>query len=168
MIKSAENNQVSVEEVINILLSILFDDADCPEEWNLLKELGENLPIITEMISPMKNGNRNNSFNVSCTCLWAVGVAYSGCPDQAKRELEDLMVYKSQGPLVQGALFQVNSILDPDNDKYDLKDKFCPIPFTQIQILEKSCHLCCASWLPVFSGDMNSNDWFRVWNSENS
>jgi MoaA/NifB/PqqE/SkfB family radical SAM enzyme len=33
-------------------------------------------------------------------------------------------------------------------------------------VLESSSHLCCASWLPVSAGNLHTNAWQEVWNSQ--
>jgi sulfatase maturation enzyme AslB (radical SAM superfamily) len=81
-------------------------------------------------------------------------------------KLEPLVAEYSQSPLVQGALFHLQGLADPDNPKYQLAGKICPAPFVQIDVLERSSHLCCASWLNTSAGNMQTNAWEDVWNSE--
>jgi sulfatase maturation enzyme AslB (radical SAM superfamily) len=71
----------------------------------------------------------------------------------------------SQSPLVQGALFHLHGQREPQNPKYRLEGKLCRAPFMQLDVLESSAHLCCASWLRESVGNVASGNWQGVWNS---
>ena len=71
----------------------------------------------------------------------------------------------SQCPVVAGALFWAQHQKDPTNAKYDLKDKLCPVPSQQMDVLSRSTHLCCASWLRASIGTLRHSPWREVWNS---
>ncbi len=133
-----------------------------------MKDFGDNLPAITEALTVIRAKNTSSQLTVPIACLWSICMAFGGYTKEARKELESLMTNHSQSPLVQGALFQVHAIVHPESDRYTLRDKFCPKPFIQLDVLENSTYLCCASYLSVSSGDMKENDWYDVWNSKSS
>lgn len=79
--------------------------------------------------------------------LRSVALACRGEFGPAFAAVEELAVKNSQSALVQGALFRLKALRDPENPAYDLSARFCTVPFRQIDVLENSTHLCCASWL---------------------
>ncbi|HET9509568.1 MAG TPA: radical SAM protein, partial [Sphingomonas sp.] len=82
------------------------------------------------------------------------------------QQLEMLSSQYSQSPLVQGALFHLQSLLNPQDEKYRLAGKICLTPFVQADVLDGTTHLCCASWLQTSIGNMGQSDWQAVWNSD--
>jgi wyosine [tRNA(Phe)-imidazoG37] synthetase (radical SAM superfamily) len=51
-------------------------------------------------------------------------------------------------------------------DDYNLGDYVCEVPFKQLDILEQSSHLCCASWLHKSVGNLGFDSHEEVWNSD--
>ena len=83
----------------------------------------------------------------------------------ALAEIAPLAVMASQSALVQGAVFHLQSLGDPENPRYHLEGKICTAPFQQLDVLENSAHQCCASWLHQSAGDLSAQPWREVWNS---
>jgi hypothetical protein len=96
--------------------------------------------------------------------LRAVALVFND-PPSARDAISRLAIRHSLSALVQGAVFFIESRLDPENPKYDLTDRFCPKPFEQIDVLDGGTHLCCASWITQSSGNLSEKPWQDVWNS---
>jgi hypothetical protein len=90
-----------------------------------------------------------------------------GQAELMRETLAPLAADHCQSPLVQGALFHLDNLREPNNPKYQLQGKICATPFTRIDVLEGASHLCCSSWLNTSVGDLSTAaDWQEVWNSE--
>lgn len=72
----------------------------------------------------------------------------------------------SQSPLVAGYAYHVRRLLAPEPEAFDLREHVCETPFERLDVLERSAHLCCASWLHKSAGDLSSQSHEEVWNSE--
>jgi sulfatase maturation enzyme AslB (radical SAM superfamily) len=79
---------------------------------------------------------------------------------------EGWVVRNSQAAIVAGYAFHVRHLLDPENPIYDLARYACPTPFEQLDVLEKSSHLCCRIWLKRSVGDLSTTPYDEVWSSE--
>lgn len=75
-----------------------------------------------------------------------------------------MLARHSQEAIVTGYAFHVKRLFAPDD--YDLRDYVCEAPFQQLDILENSSHLCCASWLHKSAGDLSDQSHEEVWNSD--
>lgn len=75
-----------------------------------------------------------------------------------------MLAQYSQDALVAGFAYHVKRLFADDD--YDLRDYVCEIPFQQLDILENSSHLCCASWLHKSAGDLSSEGHEEVWSSD--
>jgi len=52
------------------------------------------------------------------------------------------------------------------NPRHDLRGRFCPNPFKQLDVYEDGkAYLCCSNWLPTSIGNLNESDIDAVWNS---
>ncbi len=79
---------------------------------------------------------------------------------------EAVLVRNSQAPIAAGYHFHVRHLLDPHNPIFKLEDFVCPQPFQQLDVLERSAHLCCASWLHKSAGNLATTSHEEVWNSD--
>jgi sulfatase maturation enzyme AslB (radical SAM superfamily) len=101
----------------------------------------------------------------SIAILHALCLASAGDIAAGLAAIAPLALQWSQSALVQGALFHLQGLADPDNPRYRLAGKICPAPFEQLDVLEHSTHQCCASWLHQSAGNLADTPWPHVWNS---
>lgn len=153
-------------EMLNLMLGIMADGLDHPEIWSALPDMLDALPDLPERIEDMLaaewDGHRKNGLLI----LLGICGGILGQADAMLVSLAPLAAEYSQSPLIQGAIFHLRGLAAPNDPRYDLSDKFCATPFEQIDVLERSSHLCCASWLHTSAGDMSMHGWDAVWNSE--
>lgn len=159
------------EEAFWLLMNDLLDGVDHPEIWQAFPSFFTRFPdlaqVMREHISLLQAPRMDA--RIAYTILVAIGSAVEGDPAGALAFLGELATRYSESPLVQGAVFFIHSLMDPANPKYDLTTKFCMRPFHEIDVLENSTHLCCASWLNLSTGNMAQTDnWQEVWNSPNA
>ncbi len=79
-----------------------------------------------------------------------------------------LMVKYSQSAYIAGFSFYVRKLLEPSNHTLRLEDFICEVPFQQLDILDTSAHLCCASWVKKSAGNLAKSHHDEVWNSEDA
>lgn len=82
--------------------------------------------------------------------------------DAAIANLEPVAVANSASATAQGAMFHLHGLREPENPLYRLEGRFCSKPFRQLDMLEASTHLCCASWLQTSIGDLTRENWAAV------
>lgn len=162
---AAEQSDLSAGEAIDILLSVLSDDLDHPEIWAVLPQFLDGIADFVPAIQRRISLEDNKPVRTSLVVLLAICGAHLGQAATMLGQLQPLAVEHSQSPLVQGAIFYLQSLLDPGNPKFDLRGKICATPFRQLDVLERSTHQCCASWLKTSAGDLSQSDWQDVWNS---
>ncbi len=151
-------------EVVDLMQTVLSDELDHPELWAAIPDYVAALPTIVAEVQARLDC-AGGAERPSLLILLAMCGAALGQPKLMLETLSPLAARHSQSPLVQGALFHLRGVLDPGNPKYRLAGKICTKPFEQVDVLENSTHLCCASWLRTSVGDMNAGDWRAVWNS---
>jgi acetyltransferase-like isoleucine patch superfamily enzyme/sulfatase maturation enzyme AslB (radical SAM superfamily) len=156
-----------LDQVIHDLLDQLSDGLDHPEVWALLAEVCAADPKLAPAIQarlprpgPMVTMDQRYAMLV----LPRILMALSGQANEAKLDLEALMVQATQHRLVHGALFFVAGLSTPHLAP-TLQGRICPIPFIEMDVLENSAHLCCASWLPTSVGNLHEGAWQDHWNS---
>ncbi|MBV9841587.1 MAG: radical SAM protein [Sphingomonadaceae bacterium] len=155
-------------EIIDLMLSVLSDGLDHPELWTQIPAFALLVPDFPQRLATRLDHERGERERLSLCLILAVTQAAAGMPHEMVAHLQPLAVGHSQSPLVQGALFHIHGLADPDNPKYRLEGKICPAPFVQLDVLERSTHQCCASWLQTSAGDLSVSDADAVWNSENA
>jgi len=155
----------SVEAILDLLMSILSDGLDHPEVWDEMPIFLDGYPDLPEQIAQRITQESNATTQVLLLLLQGVALGSRGELDGAFALVEDLAVKNSQSALVQGVLFRLKALRDPENPKYNLAGKICPTPFQQMDVLELSTHLCCASWLRHSAGNLTHTEWQDVWNS---
>jgi organic radical activating enzyme len=162
------------ENMLWIMLEDLLNPEDRPEMWAAFPQFLAALP---ELPRAARNARRKahggevhvgEHVKVALEIVVAMCEAHSDALDQGLERLTLLSTVYNQATVVQGALFHLHGMADPQNPKYRLEGRFCPKPFDEFHVLENSTHLCCASWMAKSAGDLNTTDWKDVWNSESA
>src|ERR1700680_1900242 len=159
---SEAGKAISADAIAAYLLNMLEGpDADRPEIWDFIVGLGEQAGCLLEALD---SGALPPSWHKDL--LRVISLAAMGDFAQAEETLSHLLAARSQSPLVNGAMFRVKQLESPEDPKFALSNFVCTTPFRQLDVLESSSHLCCASWLPVSAGNLHTRPWQEVWNSE--
>lgn len=153
-------------DILDLLIAALADDLDHPELWSQIGRFAELLPELPDLCAERLELERGSRNGIALAIVGAMCQAGRGEVRAAVAAIEPLAVTNSQSPLVQGAIFHLHGLLDPENPKYDLKGMVCPEPFERLDVLERSTHQCCASWLHTSAGDLSKSEWQDVWNSD--
>ncbi|CAN5159384.1 hypothetical protein BH10PSE13_BH10PSE13_09970 [soil metagenome] len=163
--ENATDALLGLDEVIQLMTESLSDGLDHPELWTDLPAFIDHFPnFVGELGSRIVRGIGPVG---EMTVLHCVAIAAAGDPQRAVQMLEPIAVNNSLLPVVQGALFHVQGLLDPTNPKYNLNDRFCSTPFVKFDVLDGSTHQCCASWIQESAGNLAATDnWQHVWNSQ--
>ena len=155
----------AAQQTIDLMLSVMSDGFDHPELWGLVPALVSENPFIPNALQQRSAMESSLRLRMQLQMLLGLSMAAAGAPLEALHALMPLGASESQNPQTQGVLFHLQGLLDPTNPKYQLVGKICETPFQQMDVLERSTHLCCASWMSRSAGDLSSNDWNDVWNS---
>lgn len=161
----AEDTVLTLHDVIELMIEQLSDGLDHPELWADMPTFIDHFPLfLFELDNRLRRGGPAIG---ELAILNAVAVAAAGDPARGVELLEPIAVANSLLPVVQGAMFHIQGLLDPNNPKYDLSDRFCSTPFVKFDVLDGSTHQCCASWIQQSAGDLGAAEkWQDVWNSE--
>lgn len=151
------------DTVIQLMLARISDGLDQPELWAEMPEIVTVVRGLRAHLAAWFQHGRAEGHQL--VLLHAMVLAASGDLASALGDLEQLATMHSQSALVQGALFHVHGLADPENPKYRLTGKICRAPFRQLDVLENSTHQCCASWLHASAGNLMTTPWQQVWNS---
>lgn len=157
--------QLNVDELIDLMVSIMSDGLDHPELWDQIPEFVAAFPVMGERLDALAAATRDSTTQVLLILLKAIVEGAEGQFASACAEVEELAVKNSQSALVQGVVFRLKKLRDPSNPAYDLSGTFCSVPFRQLDVLETSSHQCCASWLHASAGNLQTTGWQDVWNS---
>lgn len=157
--------ELSGTEAVDILLSVLSDGLDHPEIWAVLPQFLDGVADLVPALQARLAEETTKGVRTSLLVLLAICGAHLGQTQAMLGQIQPLAVENSQSPLVQGAIFYLQSLLDPANPKFQLQGRICATPFQQLDVLERSTHQCCASWLNTSAGDLSQSDWQDVWNS---
>lgn len=149
---------------IEQLLALLSDGVDHPELWERFEIVVA--PDLDERLAERLAADPDEPTRLSLIVLRAMCGLVAGRASEMRDQLAPLAVEHGRSPLLQGALFHINRVLDPENPKYRLKGKICPSPFKQLDVLEEGAYLCCPSWLGTTVGDAASDTRDDVWNSD--
>jgi sulfatase maturation enzyme AslB (radical SAM superfamily) len=163
---------VSIDAVLAILIADLRKGSDQPEIWQAFPRLLESYPGLSDAARASCEVGEAYPLSIEQGVRIALSVIAAFCDahetqdlDAAYARLSRLALTENDDVMVQGALFHLESLMRPGDPRYDLTDKFCAIPFEQLHVLENSATLCCASWLPISSGNLYKEKWEDVWNS---
>lgn len=77
---------------------------------------------------------------------------------------EHVFSFHSQAALVAGFGYRVRKVTTGADG--DLPNYICKRPFEQLDVLENSTHLCCASWLHKSVGNLSTQSVEEVWTSD--
>jgi MoaA/NifB/PqqE/SkfB family radical SAM enzyme len=154
----------TANSMVDTMLGILIDGLDHPELWPHIPEFLASNPLIGDVIRQRLTGVQGADASPIIILLAMCEVALGRLPDMID-ELVGLSVDFSQSPLVQGALFHLRGLQNPSDTKYALEGRICETPFEQLDVLDGSSHLCCASWLSTSVGSLSNDAWQDVWNS---
>jgi hypothetical protein len=154
----------AAEQAADLMMSVLSDGLDHPELWALVPALLAENPLIPQVLETRRAIESDPNRRVPKQLLLGLCRAAAGDPRGALEALMPLSVSRSQDVQVQGVLFHLEGVLDPENPKYQLAGKVCVKPFIELDVLEGSTHLCCASWLPTSTGNLSNLPWQDVWN----
>lgn len=158
-----------INSLVAQMLAQLGDGLDHPQLWQLLSEVCSDDPAMAQALLerlPAPTPTTPAAERTARLVLNRVLRAMNGEQAEAAQELGQLMASASQNRLVQGALYFVNGLISGSGSS--LQGRICPIPFLELDVLERSSHLCCASWLPTSVGDLHKDDWQEVWNSDSA
>ncbi|MEO0464188.1 MAG: radical SAM protein [Pseudomonadota bacterium] len=157
---------VTPDQLTDMLMSILSDGLDHPEVWDEIPAFLEVFPDLADIIAQRLALESQPTAQVLLDLLRAIALANGGALEEAFALIEPAALKNSQSPLVQGALFRLKALREPDNPAYQLEGTFCSVPFRQMDVLENTTHLCCASWLQASAGNMQTAHWQDVSNSK--
>ena len=153
----------TADMLISLLLGQMADELDHPEIWRAVPAFIAAFPDFRPRITARFQAHDGRQEHL--LILHALALAADNDLPTALAEIEPLAVIASQSALVQGAVFHLQSLGDPENPRYQLQGKICTAPFQQLDVLENSAHQCCASWLHQSAGDLSAQPWREVWNS---
>ncbi|HEX8445111.1 MAG TPA: SPASM domain-containing protein [Sphingomonas sp.] len=156
----------NTDEIADLLMSILSDGLDHPELWPEIPGITQGLPDLLAALGDRLDRTADKGEQLRLIILIGMYHAANGQVATVIESLDPVAARFSQSPLMQGALFYLNSLLDPDNPKYDLQGRVCRMPFVNLDVLERSAHLCCSSYLPRSIGNLQTQAWEDVWNSD--
>lgn len=119
--------------------------------------------VEAELVARLEAGPRGPEVYAA---LGTVRAARGDAPG-AERLLEEGLTWHSRSPIVQAALFRLHGRLRPGDARYELRGRFCPKPFENIELLpDGAAHACCAVWVPEPIGNVyEQRRWQDVWNS---
>lgn len=151
------------DAVVDRLATRVQDCFDHPELWQALPELLKVYPELAAAFDRRLKGKITGT--TPLIALRALCLAASGKAEEALAQIEPIAIEKSLIPIVQGAVFHIRSLLDPEHPASDLGNRFCDIPFKTLDVLDGKSHLCCASWVLPSVGNLADEAWRDVWNS---
>lgn len=164
--------RAQAQDMLHTMLHDLIQIDDRPELWAAFPQFLQALPLFSTVVrethaAAMQGGTKIDLFlAIALEILVAMCDAHEGQLNRAIARLTRTATMQGNSLLAQGALFHVHGLADPENPKYRLQDRFCSKPFTELHVLERTTHLCCASWLPTSAGDLSTANWDQVWNAE--
>ncbi|HET7774605.1 MAG TPA: SPASM domain-containing protein, partial [Burkholderiaceae bacterium] len=165
------NEQEALAElrpIVALWLQSMADGLDHPDIWAKLRDSSQaHAPVLVLLSMVLQDfaPHLRGSQQLGALVLGQVIRFLAGEQGPAIERLEQIMSRHSQSPLVQGALFFCQGQRNPNDPRYSLRGKICPVPFLELDVLDGSCHLCCASWLPTSVGNVFDAPWQEVWNS---
>lgn len=158
-------------EIFAVIANDLLEDMDRPELWEAFPQFLAAVPKLPQQaqIALQVYAKQDPAMVQAAIIVLALCAAHSGRLGDAIGFMTPLLAINPQSPLVTGVTFFIQGLAEPENPKYRLKGKICPIPFERLEVLETSSHLCCASFLKPTIGNLHeAADWREVWNSESA
>ncbi|WP_395327140.1 radical SAM protein [Novosphingobium sp. BL-8H] len=160
---SLVDGAVAATQACDLMLNMLDGGLDHPELWPLIPSLVSENPLIADELRGREARETHHTIRIRLQVLLAL------CLEDAEATLavlRPLTIHHSQNVQVQGAAFHAEARIDPENPKFALNGKVCLVPFTQLDVLENTTHLCCASWLPTSAGNLTYAPSETVWNGQ--
>lgn len=170
--KAEQAARAQAQDMLHTMLQDLIQIDDRPEIWVAFPQFLQALPHFSSVIrdthaAAMRSNPKIDLFlAIALEILVAMCDAHQGQLPAAVARLTRAATMQSNSLLLQGALFHVQGLADPANPKYRLEERFCAKPFTELHVLERTTHQCCANWLPTSAGDLSQSNWESVWNSQ--
>jgi sulfatase maturation enzyme AslB (radical SAM superfamily) len=156
----------ATEHLIDLMLNVMSDGLDHPELWILLPPLVTENPLIPAALYARLANEPRSQVRVMMKLLLGLSLIATDGPSAALETLMPFSALHSMNIQVQGTIFYLEGLLDPKNPKFQLAGKVCLKPFIELDVLDGSTHLCCASWLPISAGNLSLNDWQDIWNGD--
>jgi len=160
----AGSERPSAEHIADLMRSVLSDGLDHPELWTIVPEFVQSYPELIPVLRHQLDCSHDPGSRMPLLVLLGIAGATLGDPRMMLDILLPMTGQFGQSPLVQGAIFHLEGLLDPENPKYRLADRLCTKPFVKLDVLENSTHQCCASWLTTSAGNLQTTPWEQVWN----
>lgn len=158
--------ETSTQVVAERLLECLADGLDHPELWPRLPDLIDMHPALLATLGLKVDATEDPNERLSARVLAAVGQARTSDLAELIESLAAHHAINSRSPLLQGAMFYLGGLLEPDNPKYTLSGRICREPFSHLDVGDREASLCCSSWLPVSLGDPIVESKDDLWNSD--
>lgn len=158
-------------EIFALIANDLREDVDRPELWAAFPQFLAAVPKLPQQARDALQlyAARDQNLSQAATIVLALHAAHSGAVEEAIGLMTPLLAVNPNSPLVAGVTFFLQGMATPDNPKYQLAGKICPIPFERLDVLETSSHLCCSSFLKPNIGNLqDAADWRDVWNSQSA
>ncbi len=163
-IEAPADPRTEAMQAIDLILNLLSDEVDHPEVWPLVPALAAENPSFETLLYDRTNETSDPHGKLKLCVLIGLVRSATSSPQLVFDQLRSISIDASHNVQIQGALFYIESLIDPDNEKFNLSERFCLKPFTELNVLEGSTHLCCASWLPQSTGDMTKLSADHIWN----
>lgn len=163
---AGDDTELNAAGIADLMLTVLSDGLDHPELWEAIPGFVEAMPELIEELQWRLDAEGHGQTRTALLILLGICGGAKGHPALMAERLEPLAAEYSQSPLVQGAIFHLRGLADPEDPRYQLAGKICPQPFIQFDVLERSSHLCCSSYLNTSVGNLTNKEWDAVWNSE--
>lgn len=156
--------EIAAQQATDLMLSVISDGLDHPELWRLIPSIVAENPLVPQALLQRSSAEPSGRIRLQVQLLLGLAMAAVGPAGEALASLMPLCATESQNVQVQGVLFHLEGLLDPENPKYQLAGKICLKPFIELDVLENSTHLCCASWLPTSTGHLAYTPGQAIWN----
>lgn len=149
------------------------DDFDVPELWSALADLPPDDAVVLYRFvdahpprSALVPGVHRFADEIWRLLRHLLGFHAGAMRGEELRAFaEHLFSAHSQAAVIAGYKYGVRRLLGEDAD-YDLRDYVCRTPFEQLDVLENSAHLCCASWMHKSAGNLSTQSHDEVWSSD--
>jgi Radical SAM superfamily/4Fe-4S single cluster domain len=162
------------EAALNVVIAGFDHEFDAPEVWTALERFPKEDHLVLRehlrhVAPPLDGeGRPHRRARETIAMLGRLIDYHAGIITGAQllAAADALLIMNSQNPLAAGYHFHCKRLLDPQNPIYQLGDFVCPTPFKQLDVLEQSSHLCCASWLHLSAGNPMEESHDAIWNSD--
>lgn len=151
-------------DVVDLMLSVLSDGLDHPELWEIIPNLAQSDSMLVPTLQRRLGEEPGPLIRDSLRILLGMCASTEEETREVLALLEPLAARHSLSLLILGALFHLQSRLDPAHPNHTLADRICLKPFIELDVLEGSSHLCCSAFLPTSVGNLQTSSYETVWN----